>query len=87
MASLTSVAQRAAPAPAAYGPGPESSAEPLEVRVLRLDDIERLMVLEHKKWTPEQAASAEDMARRIEAYPNFCFGAFSSAFFGPTTVM
>lgn len=77
MASLTSVAERTTPAPVAP-PGPESCAGPIEVRFLRHDDIERLMVLEHRKWTPEQAAGPEDMARRIEAYPGFCFGAFSS---------
>lgn len=58
--------------------GPNSLKGSVEVRFLRLDDIEQLMVLENKKWTEEQAARPEDMARRIETYPRFCFGAFSS---------
>lgn len=76
MASLTPLAQP--PTPAADVPWRESRDRSVEVRFLRKDDIERLLVLEHKKWTPEQAARPEDMARRIEAYPNFCLGAFSS---------
>lgn len=53
------------------------TADQIEVRFLRVDDIEQLMVLEHTKWTEEQAARPEDMAQRIATYPTLCFGAFS----------
>ncbi len=53
------------------------TADQIEVRFLRADDIERLLVLEHAKWTEEQAARPEDMAQRMAANPTLCFGAFS----------
>jgi hypothetical protein len=49
----------------------------VEVRFLTPGDIDGLLVLEHKKWTVEQAACREDMASRMKAYPRYCFGAFS----------
>ncbi|WP_062209335.1 hypothetical protein [Streptomyces sp. NBRC 109706] len=48
-----------------------------EVRLLRADDVERLMVLERTKWTDDQATSRAEMLRRIAAYPSFSVGAFS----------
>lgn len=61
-----------APAPARQ----EGAGTDIEVRLLRSDDIPRLMVLERKKWNTEQAASADAMARRMAAHPELCIGAF-----------
>jgi hypothetical protein len=36
------------------------------------------MILERAKWTDEQAATPEDMLRRIEANPQLCIGAFAT---------
>jgi hypothetical protein len=49
------------------------------VRLLRPDDVDRLMVLERAKWTSEQATGQEEMLRRIEVYPMLSIGAFSVA--------
>lgn len=48
----------------------------IETRFVVADDIGRLMRLEHRKWTAEQAARPEDLAGRIAAYPEFCIGSF-----------
>lgn len=48
----------------------------LQVRLLQPEDIPRLMVLEHRKWSGEQAASPQAMAQRIAAHPQLCMGAF-----------
>ncbi|MBA4866594.1 hypothetical protein H1V43_35885 [Streptomyces sp. PSKA54] len=52
-------------------------ADSVEVRFLRLDDLERLMVLEEAKWNQEQAAGRDELAARIEAYPQLSIGAFA----------
>ncbi|HEY8719112.1 hypothetical protein [Pengzhenrongella sp.] len=46
------------------------------VRFLTTDDVGPLMELERQKWTDEQATSAGELVRRIEAYPDLCVGAF-----------
>lgn len=45
-------------------------------RLLTLDDLPQLLELEHEKWDDNQAASAEDMANRIRAYPQLSIGVF-----------
>jgi len=45
-------------------------------RFLRTDDIPALLALEHRQWTAEQAAGAQDFRARIEAHPDLCGGAF-----------
>lgn len=55
-----------------------SSAQVIEVRFLNLDDIHSLVDLENHKWGVEQAASSNDMAKRIKAYPRLSVGAFSA---------
>lgn len=47
-------------------------------RRLRLGDIPALIDLEHKQWTPEQAASADEFRERITTYPALCNGAFDA---------
>jgi len=47
-------------------------------RRLRIGDIPALLDLEHKQWTPEQAASAEDFRERIACYPRTSNGAFNA---------
>lgn len=54
----------------------EADKAGIEVRLLQAHDISRLLVLEHKKWSDGQAASAEAMAQRIAAHPQLCMGAF-----------
>ncbi|MGA5895084.1 hypothetical protein [Streptomyces venetus] len=51
----------------------------MEVRLLRPDDAEGLMVLEEAKWTREQSASRDSLIQRIEANPKLGAGAFSVA--------
>lgn len=46
------------------------------VRLLCVDDVDRLMTLERQKWTPEQETSAAEMVQRIEAYPTLSVGVF-----------
>jgi hypothetical protein len=46
------------------------------IRIIDHADIDRLLLLERHVWTAEQAASAGDMARRIERHPEFCIAAF-----------
>jgi len=58
-----------------YSGGPISPA--METRFLRHSDIDRLLILERKKWTAEQAAGRADMIQRIEAYPSLSFGCFA----------
>lgn len=48
----------------------------IEVRLLRIEDIPRLMTLEHKKWNAEQATTADAMAGRMASHPHLCIGAF-----------
>jgi hypothetical protein len=48
----------------------------LPARHLRPDDIDRLVELEHRQWTPRQAASAALMRQRLEAWPALCLGVF-----------
>ncbi|CAN7615560.1 metal-dependent hydrolase [Acidovorax sp. LjRoot129] len=48
----------------------------LVVRLLQAQDIPRLLVLEHTKWSEGQAASADAMAQRLLANPHLCLGAF-----------
>jgi hypothetical protein len=48
----------------------------LLARHLRLDDIDRLVELEHRQWTPRQAASAAVMRQRLDAWPALCLGVF-----------
>ena len=50
----------------------------IEVRFLQLADTERLIRLEQAKWADGQAASGREIARRIQAYPQLCIGAFSA---------
>lgn len=52
-----------------------ASARPV-ARLLTLDDIEKILELENEKWEENQAASAADIAARIQAYPELCIGAF-----------
>ena len=60
----------------AGGPQGGDAAARIEVRLLRNEDIPRLLVLERKKWDDTQAASAQAMAERIAAHPALCLGAF-----------
>jgi len=46
------------------------------VRFLQRSDIDRLLVLEHKQWTPRQAADGEQIQQRIETWPELCLGVF-----------
>lgn len=61
-----------APRPAPHRAG----AGGVEVRLLRVEDIEQLLILERRKWDDAQAASAQAMAQRIAAHPALCIGAF-----------
>lgn len=54
----------------------EADKTSINVRLLQTHDIPCLLVLEHKKWSEGQAASAEAMAQRIAAHPELCMGAF-----------
>lgn len=64
---------RLVPAPHA---GRNAEKTRIEVRPLQAHDIPRLLVLEHRKWSDDQAASAQAMAQRIAAHPQLCMGAF-----------
>lgn len=73
---------RMAPLPPAASPRAESArnraaAQPrVSVRFLELADVPALMRLEHAAWEPHQAACADDIAARIQAYPRLSIGAF-----------
>jgi hypothetical protein len=54
---------------------PEIDLSP-EVRSLEIADLPALMDLEREKWSDEQAASVEDLRRRIAAHPDLALGAF-----------
>lgn len=47
-------------------------------RGLRLGDIPALLELEHRQWTAEQAATADEFKARITAHPRLCSGAFNA---------
>ena len=47
-------------------------------RCLRLGDIPALLDLEHRQWTAEQAATADEFKARITAHPRLCSGAFNA---------
>lgn len=49
----------------------------IEVRLLKVADIPRLLILEQLKWSNDQAANASAMERRIRANPELCIGAFA----------
>jgi hypothetical protein len=55
------------PAPAATAP---------VIRLLHPADIDRLLELEHRQWTPRQAATADTMLQRMQAWPWLSLGAF-----------
>lgn len=69
-------------------------ADVAHVRFLTTADVAELLVLEHQKWTAEQAAPREELVRRIRTHPRFCVGAFhartgqalASLFVKPTSV-
>ena len=48
----------------------------IEIRHLTLSDINQLIILEKKQWTGEQLPTEEQLAQRINAYPELCLGAF-----------
>ena len=57
-----------------------SPAGPVEVRFLRLGDVEALVKLEQVKWDEEgQAADGPEMGARIRAYPYLSIGVFDTA--------
>lgn len=49
---------------------------PLISRHLRVDDIPALLRLEVQQWSEAQAADAQAMQDRMEAYPELCVGSF-----------
>jgi hypothetical protein len=56
-----------------------SPAGPVEVRFLRLSDVDALVKLEHIKWDEDQVAGRVELAARIQAYPQLSIGAFAAA--------
>lgn len=52
-----------------------SPAQPF-VRHLGLQDVDALLSLEQEKWATGQAASAQELTKRIETYPQLSIGAF-----------
>lgn len=75
------------------GDGEAPLRECTGVRFLSADDVESLVTLEEGKWDEDQAASAAELAARIQAYPQLCVGAFTadgvalaSLFMKPITV-
>lgn len=56
----------------------QATAPRIITRRLRIGDIPALIDLEHKQWTPEQAAGAEEFRQRITTYPALCNGAFDA---------
>ena len=65
------------PSPGEHGSEGPPTPGHFEVRLLRPDDVEGLMILEKAKWTHEQSASREGLIQRIEENPQLCAGAFS----------
>jgi hypothetical protein len=57
-------------------PSSAIAAPSLVTRFLRPADVPALLALEHRQWTARQAADAATLARRIEAWPQLCVGAF-----------
>ncbi|MEK8034811.1 hypothetical protein AACH06_28675 [Ideonella sp. DXS29W] len=55
-----------------------ATSEPVFIRALRPADIDRLLVLEHRRWTTGQAASAETLLQRIHRWPKLSMGAFGA---------
>lgn len=49
----------------------------IEVRNLRLSDLDQLVKMEHAKWDHEQAATAEELYGRIDRLPQHAAGAFA----------
>jgi hypothetical protein len=47
-----------------------------EVRSLAIADLAALMDLEREKWNDEQAATLDELRRRIAAHPDLALGAF-----------
>ena len=45
-------------------------------RLLALHDTDALLALEHAKWAPHQAATAEQLQARIRAHPALSLGSF-----------
>ncbi|MFI7501675.1 hypothetical protein ACIBVL_24875 [Streptomyces sp. NPDC049687] len=73
--------------------GEVASMECAQVRFLSVTDVESLVTLEESTWDEDQAASAGELAARIQAYPQLGIGAFTadgvalaSLFMKPITV-
>ncbi len=49
-----------------------------DIRLLRPDDVERLMVLERAKWTAEQATTEAELLARIRTWPTLSAGVFAA---------
>ncbi|BCK57940.1 hypothetical protein [Nocardia wallacei] len=49
----------------------------IEVRHLRLSDLDRVVEMERAKWDREQAATAEELFERIDQLPELAAGAFA----------
>lgn len=73
-ADLPSVAEHALSAEAARPCGRSG----IVVRFLTRDDIPALLELERAKWEDDQAASAQVLQQRIEAYPRWCVAALDA---------
>jgi hypothetical protein len=56
-------------------PASAAAATPL-ARFLTLLDLPELLALEREKWDEQQAASPDDLARRIDLFPDLSVGAF-----------
>lgn len=54
---------------AAEAPPGANSRSDLEVRFAQHDDVPALLRLEARQWATDQAATAEDLHRRIETFP------------------
>ena len=54
-------------------------AQTIHTRFLKLSDLPALLELEKAKWDDDQAASAQEMAIRIEANPDLAIGAFCTS--------
>lgn len=52
-------------------------ANDIEVRNLRLSDLDQLVEMERTKWDHEQAATAEELFDRIDRLPDLAAGAFA----------
>jgi hypothetical protein len=49
----------------------------IEVRHLRLSDLDQLVEMERAKWDDEQAATAKELRERIDQLPQYAAGAFA----------